>query len=75
MSVRQGWIERLLGVGSVRLRSDGRDMVLAGVKEPEAVAELIRRRDPGPCTPKNPCNPCGGKDPSAKEGEKADAPE
>ena len=47
VSVHQGWIERLLGVGSVRLRSEGRDMVLAGVKQPEAVADLIRRGDPG----------------------------
>ncbi len=44
VAVRQSWIERWLRVGSVRLATGGRDLVLNGVKDPNDVAELIRER-------------------------------
>lgn len=51
VAVRQSWIERLLRVGSVRLAGSGRDLVLAGVKDPDQVADLIRERATAPDEP------------------------
>lgn len=47
IEVRQGWVERLLDIGSVRLRRSGcdkADIVLSGVRAPAAVVRAIRER-------------------------------
>lgn len=60
VEVRQGWIERLLKIGSVAVSSQSRDsaVVLSGVRDPDALADLIREQNqaggedgpPGDCS-------------------------
>jgi membrane protein YdbS with pleckstrin-like domain len=42
VQVRAGWLNRLLGVGAVELRTADRAVLLEGVRHPEAFAEQIR---------------------------------
>ena len=47
VEVEQSFFERLLGIGTLKLPSDGNsedEIVMRGVPDPKAVADLIRRR-------------------------------
>ncbi len=50
VEIRQGWIERLLNIGSIWLRTgerEGSAVTLSGIRDPEALAQLIREPTPG----------------------------